>query len=80
VPSIEETFRFALGLPLDMISFNVPFPLPGSELFTRVVDLDSCMDWSAENEVTFVYKSEFDSTWLRRRIDETMDAFSTKKK
>jgi anaerobic magnesium-protoporphyrin IX monomethyl ester cyclase len=80
VSSIEETFRFALSLPLDIISFNVPFPLPGSDLFDRVVDVDSCMDWSAENEITFVYKSEFDPAWLRRRIDETIDAFSTKEK
>ena len=29
--SIEETFKFALKLPLDEISFNVPFPLPGSK-------------------------------------------------
>ncbi len=36
VASIEETFRLALTLPLDDISFNVPFPLPGSELFDRV--------------------------------------------
>ena len=28
---IEETFAFALGLPLAEISFNVPMPLPGSE-------------------------------------------------
>ncbi|MRS03978.1 B12-binding domain-containing radical SAM protein, partial [bacterium] len=28
VEAIEETFRFALDLPLTEISFNVPFPLP----------------------------------------------------
>jgi anaerobic magnesium-protoporphyrin IX monomethyl ester cyclase len=33
IPAIEDTFRFALELPLDAISFNVPFPLPGSQLF-----------------------------------------------
>ena len=34
--SIESTLRMALELPLDYISFNVPFPLPGSPLFERV--------------------------------------------
>jgi len=29
VASIEETFKLALSLPLDEISFNVPFPRPG---------------------------------------------------
>ena len=37
-------------------------------------------DWNEENEVTFVYESEFDSDWLRRRIGETMQAFADKKK
>jgi anaerobic magnesium-protoporphyrin IX monomethyl ester cyclase len=80
VPAIEDTFRFALELPLDYISFNVPFPLPGSQLFERVNQLDKNKDWDTENEVTFVYKSEFDSRWLQRRISETMQAFADKKK
>ena len=77
--SIEETFRFALSLPLDEISFNVPFPLPGSSLFERVTELDMNKDWDKENEVTFVYNSEFDETWLRGRIEETMRLFAEKK-
>lgn len=80
VPAIEDTFRFALELPLDDISFNVPFPLPGSKLFDRVSQVDKTRDWNEENEVTFVYESEFDSHWLRRRIDETLQAFAARKK
>jgi anaerobic magnesium-protoporphyrin IX monomethyl ester cyclase len=76
VASIEDTFRFALELPLDNISFNVPFPLPGSQLFERVAELDKNKDWNEENEVTFVFKSEFDSVWLERRIGETMQALA----
>jgi anaerobic magnesium-protoporphyrin IX monomethyl ester cyclase len=79
VASIESTFRFALTLPLDEISFNVPFPLPGSKLFERVSGLDMNKDWDKENEVTFVYNSEFDETWLRGRIEETMRTFAEKK-
>src|SRR5512143_61233 len=78
VSSIEETFRFALELPLDYISFNVPFPLPGSKLFDRVSKVDKNKDWNTENEVTFVYESEFDSRWLQRRIGQTMQAFADK--
>ena len=79
IASIEATFRFALALPLDEISFNVPFPLPGSKLFERVSDLDMNKDWDKENEVTFIYNSEFDEAWLRSRIEETMRAFAEKK-
>jgi anaerobic magnesium-protoporphyrin IX monomethyl ester cyclase len=78
VESIESTFRFALTLPLDEISFNVPFPLPGSKLFERVSGLDMNKDWDKENEVTFVYNTEFDEAWLRGRIEETMHAFAEK--
>ena len=78
IPSIEDTFQYALELPLDNISFNVPFPLPGSELFERVSKLDKNKDWNTENEVTFVYESEFDVSWLRQRISETMQAFADK--
>lgn len=80
ISSIEDTFQYALELPLDNISFNVPFPLPGSQLFERVSKLDKNKDWNTENEVTFVYESEFDSDWLRQRISETMQAFADKKK
>ncbi len=74
--AIEETFRLALTLPLDEISFNVPYPLPGSTLFARLGCPDDGTDWNEENEVTFVYRSEFDADWLRRRIAETMTAFA----
>ena len=73
--SIEQTFKLALSLPLNEISFNVPFPLPGSALFDRVSGIDPTKDWSQENDVTFVYTSEFDPQWLKRRIKQTMKAF-----
>jgi anaerobic magnesium-protoporphyrin IX monomethyl ester cyclase len=78
--AIEDTFRFALELPLDHISFNVPLPLPGSQLFERVGTVDKNKDWNEANEVTFVYASEFDARWLQRRIGETMQAFADRKK
>lgn len=74
--SIEKTFQLSLSLPLDYISFNVPYPLPGSRLFERVSSLDASRDWNAENEITFVYKSDFDEGWIGRRIRETMREFA----
>jgi anaerobic magnesium-protoporphyrin IX monomethyl ester cyclase len=65
----------ALSLPLDEVSFNVPFPLPGSPLFDRVVGVDPDSDWEAENETRLLFRSEFDEAWLRRRITETHAAF-----
>ena len=74
--SIESTFAFALSLPLDEISFNVPLPLPGSRLFERLGRPDEGKDWVHENEVTFVYPSDIDEAWLRRRVEETMATFA----
>jgi radical SAM superfamily enzyme YgiQ (UPF0313 family) len=76
IDSIEQTFALALSLPLNEISFNVPFPLPGSALFDRVSGIDPSKDWSQENDVTFVYSSAFDPQWLRRRIRQTMREFN----
>ena len=79
VASIEQTLALALSLPLDEISFNVPMPLPGSRLFERLGRPDEGKDWDHENEVTFVYPSEIDEAWLRRRVEETMRAFAAKR-
>lgn len=79
IESIESTFQMALDLPLQEVSFNVPYPLPGSQLFERIGKVDLSRDWNEENETTFVYDSEFDPGWLRKRIGETMHAFTLKK-
>ena len=78
--AIEKTFELALQLPLDEISFNVPFPLPGSRLFERVAGLNENGDWKRENEVTFLYHSDFDPRWLRRRIRSVLQVFAEKKR
>jgi anaerobic magnesium-protoporphyrin IX monomethyl ester cyclase len=77
--AIEETFDLALRLPLDEISFNVPYPLPGSALFARLGGPDDGRDWREENDITFVFRSEFDQAWLRRRVAETMAAFAARR-
>jgi anaerobic magnesium-protoporphyrin IX monomethyl ester cyclase len=73
--SLEKTFSLALSLPLEDISFNVPFPLPGSALYARVSGLDADADWAVENETKFVYLSEFDTAWLKERIAGTLRSF-----
>ena len=75
---IEETFALALSLPLAEVSFNVPMPLPGSRLWERLGGSDEGRDWTHENEVTFVFGSDIDEGWLRRRVDETMTAFAAR--
>jgi anaerobic magnesium-protoporphyrin IX monomethyl ester cyclase len=73
--NMEKTFELALRLPLEEISFTVPYPLPGSELFRRVSGLHGEDDWEIENEVKFLFKTEFDQAVIKQRINETMAAF-----
>ena len=77
--SIDETLALATTLPLDEISINVPFPLPGSPLFSRVASVDTTADWNTANEVSFIYESEFDEAWLRERIERAKERFREKK-
>jgi anaerobic magnesium-protoporphyrin IX monomethyl ester cyclase len=79
VETIEDTFSFALSLGIDEFSFNVPYPLPGSKLYERVSGI-SDDDWTIENETRFLYKSEFDEKWLKKRIQETQETFKKMKK
>lgn len=79
VETIEDTFAFALSLGLDEISFNVPYPLPGSGLFEKTM-MSSDDDWIIENETRFLYKSDFDEKWLNSRINSIMEKFKNKEK
>lgn len=77
--SVESTFSLALSLPLDEISFNVPYPLPGSALYTRVELLAPDADWDIENDVRYLYRSEFDESWMKERIGQTMSEFTSRR-
>jgi anaerobic magnesium-protoporphyrin IX monomethyl ester cyclase len=78
--TIEATLQWALTLPLDEISFTIPFPLPDTKLAERVSGLQADADWRYENENRFVYASGFDQEYLQRRIEETYARFAVKKK
>jgi anaerobic magnesium-protoporphyrin IX monomethyl ester cyclase len=78
--TIETTFAWALRLPLDEISFTIPFPLPDTPLFEKVCCTQKDADWSYENENRLIYQSEFDEGYLQRRIEETYAQFSARKR
>ena len=52
-------------------------------LLHRVNEVEGLLhgkDWTRENEVTFVFPSDIEEAWLRRRIDETLAAFSLRRR
>jgi anaerobic magnesium-protoporphyrin IX monomethyl ester cyclase len=77
--SIEKTLSLAQSLPLDEISVNVPFPLPGSPLFERVSGIEDDAEWEKANEVKFIFCSEFDEELLKKRIMDTLVLFQEKR-
>jgi anaerobic magnesium-protoporphyrin IX monomethyl ester cyclase len=76
--SIDRTLKWALELSMDEISINVPYPLPGSKLYNQVKMLDEA-DWDKENEIKFIYHSEFDSKKLAAQIAVAMSKFKQSK-
>ncbi|HVN71781.1 MAG TPA: radical SAM protein [Desulfomonilia bacterium] len=78
--SIESTFAWSLKLPLNEISFTIPFPLPGTRLYKKVYGIKADADWNYENENRLIYRSEFDEGYLKRRIEETYEQFARKLK
>jgi anaerobic magnesium-protoporphyrin IX monomethyl ester cyclase len=44
--TVLDTVRFASGLPLDYLSFTLPYPIPGTPLYERVKDKGVAIeDW-----------------------------------
>jgi anaerobic magnesium-protoporphyrin IX monomethyl ester cyclase len=78
--TIENTFAWALKLPLNEISFTIPFPLPGTRLYEKVCGIMDDEDWSYENENRLIYQSEFDEAYLNKRIEETYVQFALRKR
>ncbi len=78
--SIEKTFHWALTLPLDEISFTIPYPLPGTRFFEKAFAVRSKVDWLYENENRFIYRSDFNEEYLKQRITEVYALFESERK
>jgi anaerobic magnesium-protoporphyrin IX monomethyl ester cyclase len=44
--NVINTLRFACSLPLDYLSFTLPYPIPGTRLHQRTLDLQGELDWA----------------------------------
>ena len=73
--SVLDTVRFASGLPLDYMSFTLPYPIPGTELHERVKnnggvrvdDWEEPKNWSLIRH-KLLYGSSFSETKLKFAI------------
>ena len=70
--TILKTLRFATELPLDYVSFSLPYPIPGTGLYNRVKDRMSEQDWQYSPwrliDHALLYDSEFSEFKLKFAI------------
>jgi anaerobic magnesium-protoporphyrin IX monomethyl ester cyclase len=60
--TILDTVKFASSLPLDYLSFTLPYPIPGTPLYERLTDKLFCEDWEEPRNLQMVkHKLLFDS-------------------
>jgi len=71
--TVLETLKFASSLPLDYLSFTMPYPIPGTPLYERVKDDIEVDDWTEPKhrgltEHKLIYRSSFSEAKLKFAI------------
>lgn len=83
--TILDTLRFASSLPLDYLSFSVPYPIPGTALYERTKeniefeDLDQPKHLSLTDH-KLIYRSSFSEAKLKLAIVKGSAQFKLRKK
>jgi anaerobic magnesium-protoporphyrin IX monomethyl ester cyclase len=79
--TVLDTVRFASGLPLDYLSFTLPYPIPGTPLYERVKDHGiSIEDWEEPKNYRLIrhkllYASGFSEKKLKFAIGKAQAQF-----
>jgi anaerobic magnesium-protoporphyrin IX monomethyl ester cyclase len=80
--TVLDTVRFASGLPLDYLSFTLPYPIPGTPLYERVKDKGGVTvdDWEEPKNWALIrhkllYGSSFSETKLKFAIGKAQVQF-----
>ena len=82
--TVLETLKFASSLPLDYLSFTVPYPIPGTPLYHRVKDSIEFDDYNQPKHRSLtdhklIYRSSFSENKLKFAILKGMVQFKLKK-
>lgn len=83
--TILDTVHFASGLPLDYVSFTLPYPIPGTPLYERVKgDGVSIEDWEEPKNYSLIrhkllYASGFSENKLKFAIAKAQVQFNCHK-
>jgi anaerobic magnesium-protoporphyrin IX monomethyl ester cyclase len=82
--TILDTVRFASSLPLDYLSFTLPYPIPGTPLFSRLKNMMQSDDWEEPSGFHFIkhkllFSSAFSENKLKFAIFKGMTQFYLRK-
>jgi anaerobic magnesium-protoporphyrin IX monomethyl ester cyclase len=81
--NVLKTIRFATSLPLDYLSFTMPYPLPGTRLFERVKS-KAVRDWDGRtsrlSDHTLTFESEFSEAKMKFAILKGQVQFGLRKR
>jgi len=83
--TVLDTVRFASGLPLDYLSFTLPYPIPGTPLYERVKDHGvSIEDWEEPKNYRLIrhkllYAAGFSESKLKFAIGKAQAQFYVRK-
>ena len=81
--TVLETLRFAVSLPLDYLSFTMPYPLPGTALYERVKERIS-KEWEAPDSLisdhVLIFDADFSENKMKFAIFKGEALFEMKKR
>jgi anaerobic magnesium-protoporphyrin IX monomethyl ester cyclase len=81
--TVLETIRFATSLPLDYLSFTMPYPLPGTRLSERIKN-KVMTDWKVQSSLlsdhSLIFESEFSEAKMKFAILKGQIQFALQKK
>jgi anaerobic magnesium-protoporphyrin IX monomethyl ester cyclase len=82
--TILDTINFASSLPLDYLSFTLPYPIPGTHLYERVKNNLIVDDWEGSShhqliEHKLLYHSNFSEIKLKFAIVKGLAQFKIRK-
>ena len=79
-----DTLRFSSSLPLDYLSFTMPYPIPGTGLYEKLRDRLTLEDAPTTKigiiDHALIYRSHYSTTKLRFAIIKGTVEFQIKKR
>lgn len=81
--TVLETLRFAVSLPLDYLSFTLPYPLPGTALYERMKGRIS-KEWEVPGSLisdhVLIFDADFSESKMKFAILKGKAQFEIKKR